>query len=202
MMPQKNDKKKISQTQGQSLVKLARNTILKTLGENPKKQLELSLKHDLEAPVFSQKRGTFITLHKNGKLRGCIGTLDTSETLREGVEKNAVNAAFHDPRFPELKKNELDEIDIEVSVLSEPIDLEYKDGEDLVLKLEPGIHGVIIQKGPSRATFLPQVWDQLPEPEIFLSHLCTKAGLNSQEWKKGKLEVMIYNVQYFKETAA
>ncbi len=199
-MNEKSESVELSQVEGQYLVELARQTIREKLGEKPDQEQSIALKKALEAPVFFQKRGTFVTLHKNGRLRGCIGTLDDSETIKQGIEKNALNAAFYDPRFPELKKDELGKTHIEISILSKPLPLKYKGLSELLSKLEPGVHGVIIQKGSSRATFLPQVWDQLPEPESFLSHLCTKAGLPSKAWEKGNLKVITYTVQYFQDS--
>ena len=117
-----------------------------------------------------------------------------------GVRENAINAAFHDPRFSPLKKKELDAVHIEVSVLSEPVPLAYTDADDLVAKLRPGIDGVILKKGHASATFLPQVWEQLPKPEQFLSHLCMKAGLPADQWREGDVTVLAYQVQYFEET--
>jgi AmmeMemoRadiSam system protein A len=117
-----------------------------------------------------------------------------------GVRDNALNAAFHDPRFSPLRKKELDQVHIEVSVLSEPVPLAYTDTDDLLSRLRPGTDGVIIKKGLASATFLPQVWEQLPQPEAFLSHLCMKAGLPAGQWRGGDLTVLAYQVQYFEET--
>jgi len=117
----------------------------------------------------------------------------------EGVKRNAVNAAFHDPRFSPLSKDELDRTEIEVSILTEPQPLAFRDGQDLAQKLRAHVDGVIIRKGHASATFLPQVWEQLPGPEDFLSHLCLKAGLPSEAWKNSELEVLTYQVQYFEE---
>jgi AmmeMemoRadiSam system protein A len=143
--------------------------------------------------------GTFVTLNKNGALRGCIGSLTAREPLIDGVRRNAVNAAFEDPRFPPLSKEELNRIKIEVSILSRPASLDYSGGADLLEKLNPGIDGVIIRKGARQATFLPQVWDQLPDKKTFLSHLCLKAGLPADAWSAGDLEVSTYRVQAFEE---
>jgi AmmeMemoRadiSam system protein A len=118
----------------------------------------------------------------------------------DGVKRNAVNAAFHDPRFSSLSRAELDRTEIEVSILTEPLPLAYRDSRDLIQKLRVHVDGVIIRKGHASATFLPQVWDQLPRPEDFLSHLCMKAGLTSDAWKSSELEVLTYQVQYFEET--
>ena len=122
-----------------------------------------------------------------------------SESLLEGVKRNAVNAAFRDPRFARLDAQELDKVDIEVSILTDPHPLEYRDSKDLLSKLRPNVDGVILRKGKASATFLPQVWEQLPRPEKFLSHLCSKAGLPASEWQKGTLEILTYQVQYFEE---
>ena len=106
---------------------------------------------------------------------------------------------FRDPRFARLNNQEFDKIDIEVSILTDPHPLEYRDSKDLISKLRPQVDGVILRKGSASATFLPQVWEQLPRPEKFLSQLCRKAGLPANEWQKGKLEILTYQVQYFEE---
>jgi AmmeMemoRadiSam system protein A len=151
------------------------------------------------SPQLQEPRGTFVTLTKNGSLRGCIGHLAAREPLIEGVRQNAVNAAFKDPRFPPLSRDELDRVKIEVSVLTEPVPLEHRGGRDLLEKLQPGVDGVIIKKGGRQATFLPQVWEQLPDKEQFLSHLCLKAGLPADAWSSGDLEVSTYRVEAFEE---
>ncbi|CAN2043819.1 MEMO1 family protein [Candidatus Magnetomoraceae bacterium gMMP-13] len=190
-----NLNKKLTEDQGQALIRLARHTISEKLGKADKKKQD---------PVLSDKAfqancGTFVTLTINDELRGCIGSLSSAESIMEGIKRNAVNAAFHDPRFPSLKANELNQIDIEVSVLTEPKPLSYKNADDLISKLRVNVDGVIIKKKYLSATFLPQVWEQLPDPEDFLSHLCLKAGLSSKDWKDGSLEVLTYQVQYFEE---
>jgi AmmeMemoRadiSam system protein A len=110
-----------------------------------------------------------------------------------------LNAAFRDPRFPPLRPDELERVVLEVSVLTEPRPLPYSGAADLVARLRPGLDGVILKKGSAQATFLPQVWEQLPEPGPFLSHLCRKAGLSADAWKRGGLDVLTYQVQYFEE---
>ncbi len=150
-------------------------------------------------PGVQKKQGCFVTLHKKGMLRGCIGTLEPIKSLADAVRENAVHSAFHDSRFPRLTPEELPEVDIEISVLTVPEPLPYTDGEDLKAKLKPGVHGVILSKGGYRATFLPQVWEQLPDPEMFLSHLCQKGGMHRDCWKKGDVEVRVYEVFHFSE---
>ncbi|MEN8231990.1 MAG: AmmeMemoRadiSam system protein A [Thermodesulfobacteriota bacterium] len=188
----------ITEEQGQRLVQVARRTIiakLDTLDEASKVVPD----KDLADPAFREKRGTFVTLKTKGQLRGCMGCLTPSETILEGIQRNAINAAFNDPRFPALTLIELDQAAIDISILTNPRELEYSEGSDLLEKLRPNIDGVIINKGLARATFLPQVWEQLPRPQDFLAHLCRKAGLSPDEWKRGGLGVSIYQVQYFHE---
>ncbi len=149
--------------------------------------------------ALQEKCGCFVTLHKNKALRGCIGTIEAARSLLAGVEDNARNSAFRDPRFPPLEADELPAVDIEISVLSVPIVVQYDDADDLLKKLQPGIHGVIISKAWHSATFLPQVWEQLPDTKSFLEHLCLKAGLEKNSWKTGDLTVKVYTVEYFSE---
>ena len=185
----------LNEEQGQILLKLARQTIEEKLEKR-------SIKVDPDSLMDSalkEKRGTFVTLTINNQLRGCIGNLDATYSILDGIERNAINAAFHDPRFPPLKDDELNRVDIEVSILTEPQPLEYQDSKDLLSKLRVNVDGVILRKGSASATFLPQVWEQLPQSEKFLSHLCTKAGLPSDEWKKGNLDILTYQVQCFEE---
>ena len=146
-----------------------------------------------------QKRGCFVTLHKKGDLRGCIGIIEPVRELITGVEENAVHAAFSDTRFAPLQVDELDDIVLEISVLSVPEVLHYSDSEDLKKKLKPGIHGVILSKGYRTATFLPQVWEQLSGKDVFLSQLCLKAGLSGDCWKKNDIAVKVYTAEYFSE---
>jgi len=195
MQDNNDSSKNLSQHQGQTLIKLARETISQKLGHVSDKIDPDSLR-DLD---FQERRGTFVTLTIDGRLRGCIGSLQTTASILEGVRRNAVNAAFHDPRFSKLEAENLDKIEIEVSILTDPQPLEYLDGMDLLAKLRPHVDGVILRKGSASATFLPQVWEQLPRPEDFLSQLCRKAGLPAIEWKKGKLKILTYQVQYFEE---
>jgi AmmeMemoRadiSam system protein A len=190
-----NQSGKIGEADGKKLLQTARAAIADKLsggGGRPGEDMG-------GATHLLERRGTFVTLTKNGALRGCIGHIIGREPLIEGVRQNAVNAAFEDPRFPPLKKEEFDGIKIEVSVLTDPVTLEHRGGRDLLEKLQPGLDGVIIRKGGRQATFLPQVWEQLPEKETFLSHLCLKAGLPANAWSSGDLEVLTYRVQAFEE---
>ena len=188
-----------SEEQGQILVKLARKTIMAKLGRESSASESNALADALQDDKFQTTCGTFVTLKIHGQLRGCIGNLTSTESVLDGVKQNAINAAFHDPRFSPLSNDELDQTEIEVSILTEPRPMEYKNGKDLIKKLQKNIDGVLIRKGRASATFLPQVWEQLPRPEDFLDHLCMKAGLPSDAWKGSDLEILTYQVQYFEE---
>lgn len=177
-----------------ALVTLARSAITAELDDSAVVQRPQILSEALE-----EKRGCFVTLHKKDKLRGCIGTIEPVRPLVDNVEENARHAAFKDPRFPALTADELPEIDLEVSVLTIPEILAYKDPFDLKQKLIPGSHGVIISKGWHSATFLPQVWEQLPDPQTFLSHLCRKAGMDTNCWQHEDVIVKVYRAEYFSE---
>jgi AmmeMemoRadiSam system protein A len=190
----------LTEDQGQKLLRLARGTIAARLGVSDASN-RIIPDNELADPAFQEQRGTFVTLKIRNQLRGCMGCLTPSETILEGIKRNAINAAFNDPRFPPLTTPELEEAEIEVSILTTPQELQYSDGSDLLKKLRPNIDGAIISQGMARATFLPQVWEQLPRTEDFLSHLCRKAGLSPDEWKKAELGVSIYQVQYFHENS-
>ncbi|MBU0485138.1 MAG: AmmeMemoRadiSam system protein A [Proteobacteria bacterium] len=195
MAEKKDPVQKLTTEHGRELLRLARRTILKSFGADR----SASPDDEFSNEVFQEKRGVFVTIHLDRQLRGCIGNLSGTETIVDGVRRNAVNAAFNDHRFSPLTLEELAKVDLEISILTEAIILAYEDGEDLIRKLRPGTDGVIINQGGRGATFLPQVWDQLPEPENFLSHLCLKAGLSGDAWRSGNLEVKTYQVQYFAE---
>lgn len=186
---------KLTVEEGKHLVETARKTIQMALF-NPKGKSDQEMP---ASPKFQERRGTFVTLTVNGALRGCIGHIIPQESMIEGVKVNAMNAAFRDPRFRPLSKPEFDKIKVEVSILTTPKPLAYRDADDLLAKLKPGTDGLIIRQGYHQATFLPQVWDQLPDKKDFLSHLCQKAGLAGDAWLFDKLEVHTYQVQAFEE---
>lgn len=156
-------------------------------------------KYDLEfvSRALKEKRGVFVSLHKNGELRGCIGFIQPIKSIYDSVKENALNAAFHDPRFRPLSKEELPEITIEISVLSVPAKLEYKDENELIRKLKPKIDGIVLEKNGRQATFLPQVWEQIPDPFDFLRQLSWKAGLSIDAWKSA--DIYTYKVEKFEE---
>lgn len=189
----------ITAVQGKILIMLARQTIANKLGLSIPDENQKKMESALNDPTLQQERGTFVTLHRHGKLRGCIGSIAAVESIIENIRHNAINAAFGDPRFPPLQKKEFNEVDIEVSILTDPQLLVYKNSNELLSRLRPKIDGVILRDGLASATFLPQVWEQLPLVADFLNNLCMKAGLASRAWQTGKLEVFTYQVQYFNE---
>ena len=184
---------------GQALVQLAKKTIAAQFGEKMNPEAEAVLDKSLEDPKLRARRGVFVTLHRHGQLRGCIGNLSGAQSIVAGVRDNAINAAFRDYRFSPVTAKEFKELQVEVSILSEAKPLAYADGADLLAKLRVKVDGVILRKGSASATFLPQVWEQLLDPRQFLSQLCQKAGLAADAWQKEGLEVMTYQVQYFNE---
>ncbi|RLC68065.1 MAG: hypothetical protein DRI48_00615 [Chloroflexi bacterium] len=179
----------------QELLKLARETITRVArGEDPPAV-------DLGTVSENLRRdgASFVTLTKNGQLRGCIGSLEMCRPLVLDVRDNAMGAALRDPRFPPVQPAELSNIRIEVSVLSQPQPLVYDGPEDLIAKLRPGVDGVVIEQGWNRATFLPQVWEKLPDPDQFLQRLCMKAYLPPDAYRSPGLDVYTYQVEKFEE---
>ncbi len=124
----------------------------------------------------------FVTLKKNGQLRGCIGSPEAHRPLIQDVAANAYAAAFRDPRFPDLSAAELPEVTLSISVLSPQADMTFRDEADLLAQLRPGIDGLVIADGGRRALFLPSVWEQLPDKRAFLGHLKRKAGMAADHW--------------------
>ncbi len=143
------------------------------------------------------KRACFVTLNKDGRLRGCIGHLAAQRKLYECVQENALNAALNDGRFDPVEASELPAVRIEVSVLTDPEPLSHDGPDDLLAKLIPGVDGVILKSGYRQSTYLPMVWEMLPEKEEFLKELCLKQGSAGDCWKTA--EVLTYQAQEFHE---
>lgn len=139
---------------------------------------------DLEnlAPELAVERATFVTLTLQGELRGCIGCLRAYRPLAEDIAANAFAAAFRDARFPPVTAGEMDSLELHLSLLTEPEPMAFESEADLLAQLVPGVDGLILEEGPRRGTFLPSVWESLPEPEAFLRHLKLKAGLGGRPW--------------------
>lgn len=148
---------------------------------------------------LQQDGASFITLTKHGHLRGCIGALEAYQPLVHDVVEHAVAAALDDYRFQPVSEHELADLRIEISRLTAPVPLEYTDQEELLAKLVQGVDGVVIRDGGRRATFLPQVWQQIPTKEAFLTQLCLKMGASPDLWRIRKLQVLTYRVEEFAE---
>ncbi|MBP6857118.1 AmmeMemoRadiSam system protein A [Candidatus Pacearchaeota archaeon] len=144
------------------------------------------LPDDYTRSIYNKKQACFVTLTIDGKLRGCIGSLIPQRELWKDVQENAINAAVHDFRFPKLTEKELSKIKIEISVLSLPKKIKSINEKDLLMRVNPG-KGYILKKGGFSSTFLPQVWEQIPDKIEFLESLSVKAGLNRNSWKSGEL---------------
>ncbi len=140
---------------------------------------------------------TFVTLSRDGALRGCIGTTQVTHPLAQDVVMRAQSAASLDPRFPAITPDELTDLDIEISLLTTPQPLSFSDPDELLKALGDECYGVILKRGIHRATFLPQVWDRVPDAQTFLELLCQKASLHRDAWKSGEVEVEIYRVESF-----
>jgi len=184
---------KFSKTEQQFLLDLARKSISHFLKNRTILKID---KEKLPSKKLKEKLATFVTLTKNGNLRGCIGHLTAIQPLYLDIIENAKSAAVDDFRFLEVTLAELDLIKIEISILSKPEKLEYNSLEELFEKLK-NKPGVILSKGQAQATFLPQVWEELDKPSEFLSHLAEKAGLGHNEWKNA--EYKVYYVENFQE---
>jgi hypothetical protein len=178
---------------GRTLLAIARGAIGAELG------LPIRGEHTHEA--LARPAATFVTLTQYGDLRGCIGTLEAYRPLGADVRANAVAAAFRDPRFLPLAVDEFETTAVEVSVLSHSEPIRVVDEAGLRSELRPGVDGVIIQYGHHRATFLPQVWDALPEPRRFLAELKQKAGLSADFWSAA-MNVSRYTVTKYREGEA
>lgn len=175
---------------GRALLQLARNAIGEHFGEPPQAIPDL--------PALREPGATFVTLMLGGQLRGCIGSLAASQPLADDVRDNACNAAFRDPRFPPLDRHEWEKTRVEVSLLSRPEPLPFKDEADALAQLRPGIDGVVLTAAGRRSTFLPQVWEQLPDPADFMAQLKLKARLPADYWGPD-VRIERYEVRKWKE---
>jgi len=177
---------------GNILLTLARNAIASRFGQ-PAQPFE-----DSHAPELEALGATFVTLTQHGQLRGCIGSLEAHRPLGDDLLENARAAAFRDPRFAPLTADELGRTRVEVSILSKSTPIDFKDEADLMRQLRPGVDGIILEYGRHRATFLPQVWEQLPDARGFMAHLKQKAGLAADFWSND-MRISRYTVDKYKE---
>jgi uncharacterized protein len=177
------------------LLEIASQSIVAVVCNDPLPSIEIA-----ELPARLQENGTaFVTLTIDGALRGCIGALEPHQPLALDVREHAIAAALHDFRFLPVRPNELDQLKIEISCLTQPIPLEYNSPDELLELLKPHVDGVVLRDGRRRATFLPQVWEKIPDSERFLGFLCQKLGDDEDLWRRKNLEVFIYQVEEFCE---
>jgi len=186
-----------SSPERQLLLQLARQTLASvvTNGSAPTPSRE-SL-----PPKVAEARGCFVTLTRHGDLRGCIGNIIAQGPLYQALIDNARSAALHDPRFRPVQAGEVPGLQIEVSVLTVPQPLAFGSPEELLAKLQPYEDGVVLRIGDAGATFLPQVWAQLPDKVEFLNHLSAKAGRAPSDWRGKDTTVSVYHVEAFEESA-
>lgn len=185
----------LSEEERQILLRLAREAIEYTVLGKSLPPLDVSS----FTSSLQENGASFVTLTIHDDLRGCIGALEAYQPLVEDVREHAIAAAMEDPRFPSVTAGELSRIKIEVSRLTAPQELTYSDSDDLLKKLQPHVHGVILRHGLRKATFLPQVWEKIPNPKDFLDQLCYKMGARPNLWREGKLQVQVYQVEEFHE---
>lgn len=183
----------------QTLIRLARLTLEEITAYRPAPDVAL----DTLPPALREPRACFVTLRRRADdaLRGCTGTLVAQRPLAQEVVLTTVQTAFSDPRFPPLLAAELPEIRVEISVLTPSQPLAFDGPEDLLARLTPGIDGVTLRVHGRRATFLPQVWDAYPDPEVFLGLLCQKMGLPPDTWRSPDARVETYHAIVIEEPA-
>jgi AmmeMemoRadiSam system protein A len=180
---------RLSSEEQRMLLEIAREAVAQAVRGARAPSLDLSQ----FPPRLREKGASFVTLlGLEGELRGCIGTVEAHSPLAQDVQRNAVSSALRDPRFFPVSVDELDDLQIELSILTPPQRLEYDGPDDLLAKVRPGIDGVIIEKDWRRATLLPSVWEKIPDPVQFLSTLCLKAGLSQNEWRMPGVTVHVY----------
>ena len=176
--------------QGKILLPIARAAISRVL--------DVPHTADETAPWLAEHGACFVTLTQNGELRGCIGTLQAHRPLLADVKSNAVSASIHDPRFMPLSIEELDITTVEISLLSPTTAMNVRDEADALAQIRPNVDGIVFEYGHYRSTFLPQVWEQLPQPRQFMAHLRRKAGLPEDFWEEG-VKLSRYTVTKWKE---
>lgn len=182
----------LSETARKQLLEIAENSIRHGLSK--KCPLAVDLQNAL--PELREPGASFVTLERQGMLRGCIGTLEAHRPLAADVAHNAFQSAFRDPRFPPLDESELQGLEIHISVLSPAEPMTFDSEEDFIRQLRPGVDGVILEEGWHRGTFLPAVWEDLPDPRDFVQHLKLKAGLPADYWSKN-IKAYRYTAEYF-----
>jgi uncharacterized protein len=177
------------------LLKIARDTISHYFLNREKLEIEPKK----VGRKLSEKKASFVTLTLEGKLKGCIGNILPKLPLYKDVVNNSLSAAFADSRFPNLEEKEFKEVKIEISILTKPKRIIYESIENLLEKIKAFEHGIILQSSFHQATFLPQVWEDLPDKKDFLTNLALKAGLSGSAWQDPEIEYFYYTVEHFSE---
>ena len=189
------DSNPLDRTDRGTLLALARQSIEHGLEHGR----ALELDPDTYPASLQAKRAAFVTLETHGALRGCIGHLEAIQPLVRDVAENAFAAAFRDPRFPPLPRRELEDLAIEISVLTPAQPLSFASEEDLLTLIEPGRDGLILETEVARGTFLPTVWESLPQPRDFLRHLKRKAGMTPDYWSDD-IRILRYRTESFSDS--
>jgi len=187
----------LSDSDRSTLLRIAREAVTAAANDQPLPSLDL----DSLPAALRENRASFITLTIDHELRGCIGGLQAMMPLALDVQQHAAGAAMEDPRFPPVSRTEAPYLRIEISVLTAPEPVPHKSPEELIAALRPGIDGVILKSGwRHKATFLPQAWEKVPDPVLFLEMLSEKMGASPDAWRYPNTEVFRYQVEMFEET--
>ena len=185
----------LSEIDKKKLLKIAREAITRVVRNEQLKRI----KPQEHSQLLREPGASFVTLTIREELRGCIGTLEANQPLILDVQEHAVAAAMEDYRFPVVREKELQMINIEISRLTPVHLMDYSTPEDLVSKIRVNVDGILIKANGRRATFLPQVWEKVPDTEQFLSQLCMKMGAPSDLWRGKHVQIYTYQVEKFKE---
>ncbi|MFW6024809.1 MAG: AmmeMemoRadiSam system protein A [Candidatus Woesearchaeota archaeon] len=190
-----------------NLTKNQKSILLNLAKESIKSEFNKEI--NIDFPKFElahKKRGCFVTIYKENQLRGCIGNIVPKKELFKSIIENAKKSAFNDPRFPNLRENEIKSLRLEISILSEPKEIFYGNKDEILVNITPLKDGIIIKKGYNSATYLPQVWKHFYDEsnksynkKEFLNQLCQKANLNKEDWKKHNVTILKYSATVFSE---
>jgi AmmeMemoRadiSam system protein A len=193
-----NPENALSEDEKQLLLKLARQSIELAVTHHSLPEIDLAA----VSASLRENGAAFVTLSIGGQLRGCIGAIEPYQPLVQDVCEHAAAAALEDYRFNNVTAAEVPLLEIEISRLTPPVRFIYTDPAELLSRLRPHIDGVVLRDGMRRSTFLPQVWEKIPEPAAFLSQLCLKMGAPANLWQRKQLEVFTYQVEEFREHAS
>lgn len=186
----------LSETERFTLLRIAREAVAAAAADQPPPRLDL----DSFPPALRELRASFVTLTTaEDELRGCIGGLEARQPLALDVQEHAASSATLDPRFPPVRPDEAPALHIEVSALTTPEPVSHRTPEELIAALHPNRDGVVLRSGYRRATFLPQVWEKVPDPVRFLEMLSEKMGASHNAWRSSGVEVWRYQVEVFEE---